>query len=339
MKDTTGVQTARWGIMGTGNIARKAMVPAIKESRECELHAIASRNIDRARAFADEHKIPRVYGSYRDLLKDPDVEFVYLPLPNHIHHKWVVDCAKKGKNVLCEKPIAVKPEQVEDIIEVAGDYGVTVMEGFMYRFHPQTLRVKEMLEEGEIGDPALFRGWFSFPLAYQDREDDIRWKEEMGGGSLFDLGTYLVNTARYTLGDEPTEVWAEQSFHPDHSAEAETRAVLKFPGGRTAIIDSSFRLNYQAAYELASGRGRIRAENAYNPGRGTDVTVELTSDGVRRMESFGRVNEYRREAEHLVSCARDGSTPMVSLQDSLNNTRVLKAIRLSARHDKWISVK
>lgn len=338
MNSNSSERPARWGIMGTGNIAKKAMVPAIRESNLSELYAIASRNIDRARAFGQEYEVPRAYGSYRDLLKDPDVEFVYLPLPNHIHHKWVVESAKKGKNVLCEKPIAVNPGQVEDIIEVAEDCGVTVMEGFMYRFHPQTLRVKELLDDGEIGSPTLFRGSFTFPLLYQDREDDIRWKEEMGGGSLFDLGTYLVNAARYTLDDEPVEIWGEQYFHPDHSAEAETQAILKFPGDVVAIIDSSFRLGHQASYELVSGEGRIRAENAYNPGKGSEGTIEVTANGGTWLEPFSWIDEYRLEVDHFVERARSGTSPAISLEDSLNNTRALKAIKLSARHRKWISV-
>src|SRR6056297_231377 len=147
---------AKWGIMGTGNIAKKALVPAIRESNVSELYAIASRNIDKAKKFSRAFSVPEAYGSYRDLLKDPEVEFVYLPLPNHLHHKWVIESAKKGKNVLCEKPIAINPAQVEDMMEATEENGVTLMEGFMYRFHPQVLRVKELLDAGAIGRPNVF---------------------------------------------------------------------------------------------------------------------------------------------------------------------------------------
>lgn len=338
MEGTEEIRPAKWGIMGTGDIAKRELVPAIKKSDKAQLFAIASRNIDRARGFAENFGIPHFHGSYRDLLKDPDVEFVYLPLPNHLHHKWVIESARKEKNVLCEKPIALEPAQVEDMMDVAEEYDVTVMEGFMYRFHPQTLRVKELIEKGRIGTPTVFRGNFSFPLLYCDRDDDIRWKEEMGGGSLNDLGTYSVNTARYTLGSEPTEVWGEQYYHPDHSAEAETRAILKFPNERVAIINSSFRLTEQAMYELVSGSGRIYAKHTYNPGEGTDITIEITKDGVHHMEPIVHENEYTKEIDHLVDCVRTDTTPKVSLQDSLNNTKVLDAIRRSARSEKWVKV-
>lgn len=338
MIELDDVQPAKWGIMGTGNIARKALVPALKESESSKLDAIASRNLDRAKEFAEEFEIPKAFGSYRDLLKDTEVEFVYLPLPNHLHHKWVIESAKKGKNILCEKPIALSVKEVEDMIEVSEENEVTLMEGFMYRFHPQTLRVKELVDQGEIGKPNFFRGSFSFPLILQDRGDDIRWKEEMGGGSLMDLGTYSVNTVRYLFDDEPTEVFATQSYHPDYSAEAATQAILKFRDGRMGIIDSSFVLSFKASYEVVSDIGKIHADNTYNPGVSNEATVRVTTDGVTELESFGGINEYREEVDHLVSCAHQGNHPKIFLMDSLHNTEVLVAIRESARKNKWVSL-
>lgn len=336
MKNTN--DNAAWGILGTANIARGALVPGIKGAENSELLGIASRNGDKARRFGEEYGIPNYYSSYEKLLEDPEIEFVYIPLPNQLHYRWTIAAAKAGKHVLCEKPLGTNAKEVEEMFEVAEREGVALMEAFMYRFHPQTRRVKELLDSGVIGEPMFFRGAFSFPLITEDRDDDIRWKKEMGGGSLMDLGTYSVNTVRYLFDEEPERVFARSSAHPDHTAEAETQAILEFSSGKTAMIDSSFLLADRANYEVASRKGKIQACDTYGPQRGKKLSIEITRENTEEIETIEGVDEYSLEVEGFVESVRQGKVPRVSREDSLNNARTLDALKAAAKEDSWIGL-
>ncbi len=329
---------AGWGILGTANIARGALVPGIKGAKNSELLGVASRNEEKARKFAEEYGIPAYYSSYEELLADEGIEFVYIPLPNHLHHRWTIAAAEAGKHVLCEKPLGTSAKEVEEMFAVAEREGVTLMEAFMYRFHPQTLRVKELLDSGLIGEPKFFRGAFSFPLITEDREEDIRWKAEMGGGSLMDLGTYSVNTVRYLFDEEPERVFGRSSAHPDHTAEAETQAILEFPSGKTATIDSSFLLTDRANYEVASSKGKIKAFETYGPQRGKRLRIEINRENTAEIETVEGVDEYALEVEGIVESARQGKVPRISREDSLNNARVLDAVKEAADEAGWVEV-
>jgi predicted dehydrogenase len=329
---------AKWGILGTANIAKKALVPGIRDAKSSELYAVGSRDAGRAEQFGAEFDIPKSYGSYEELLDDPRVEFLYIPLPNHLHHKWSIEAVKQGKHVLCEKPLAVNTEEVREMFAAAEENDVKLMEGFMYRFHPQVQRVKELIERGEIGEPKFFRGAFSFPMVAQDREDDIRWKEEMGGGSVMDLGTYSINTVRFLFGEDPSRVFARSAYHPDHTAEAETQAIMEFPDGKTATFDSSFLLSDRANYEVASDSGSIRAFNTYGPGRGKRVNIEVIRGDSREQETLGPVNEYALEVDELVNAAHEDCQPLITPEDSVNNARVLDAIGKSAEKEAWVKI-
>lgn len=329
---------AKWGILGTANIAKKALVPGIRNSQSSQLYAVGSRDEAKAEKFAEEFEIPESYGSYEALLGDPEVEFIYIPLPNHLHHKWTINAAKKNNHVLCEKPLAVNQKEVKEMFEAADEHGVKLMEAFMYRFHPQVLRVKELVEEGTIGEPTFFRGAFSFPLVTEDREDDIRWKEEMGGGSVMDLGTYSINTVRYLFGEEPVKVFANSSYHPNHSAEAETQTIMEFPGGKTATFDSSFLLDNRANYEIVGRSGAIRSFDAYAPGRYKRLNVEIEQGNTKEIETVKGVDEYALEVDELVASVSEGRTPRITPEDSINNARTLDAVKQSAEEETWVEV-
>lgn len=329
---------AKWGILGTAKIARESLIPGLRDSNSSKLAAIASRSKEKAKDFAEKFNVPKSYGSYEELLNDDQLEFVYIPLPNHVHTEWSIKAARAGKHVLCEKPLGTSAKEVEEAFEAAKQEGVKLMEGFMYRFHPQTRRVKSLLNQGEIGEPRFFRGAHSFSLVTQDREDDIRWKEEMGGGSLMDLGTYSVNTVRYLFAEEPTRVTARQSFHPDHTAEAETQAILEFSKGKTATIDSSFLLDHRANYEIVSKRGRIKAFNTYNPGLGKKTRIEIKKGNMVEEETLKSKNEYALEVDELVEAARENREPLLGPKESINNARALEAIKESADKRNWVEV-
>lgn len=329
---------AKWGILGTAKIAREALIPGLRDSNRSKLAAIASRNKEKAKEFAEKFNVPKSYGSYEELLNDNQLEFVYIPLPNHLHTKWSIKVARAGKHVLCEKPLGTSKKEVKEAFEAARQEGVKLMEGFMYRFHPQTRRVKALLNQGEIGEPRFFRGAHSFSLVTQNREDDIRWKEELGGGSLMDLGTYSINTVRYLFSEEPKRVTARQTVHPDHTAEAETQAILEFPEDKTATFDCSFFLDHRANYEIIGKTGGIKAFNTYNPGLGRKTRIEIKKGNLVEEETIKGVNEYALEVDELVEAARENRGPLLGPEKSINNARALEAIRESAEKRDWVEV-
>ena len=183
-----------WGILGTARIASERLIPAFKESRISKLIAVASRDQERAGQFASRNGIESAYGSYDELLADDSIEAVYIPLPNHLHLEWTLKAIKAGRHVLCEKPLAGSAADAVKMFSAAEEQGVVLLEGFMYRFHAQTKRVEELLEEGAVGLLRLIRVAHSFPLILQDRDSDFRWRKESAGGSLADLGVYCVDT-------------------------------------------------------------------------------------------------------------------------------------------------
>lgn len=318
-----------WGILGTAKIAERELVPALQESETANLLAIASRKLIKAKRFAAKHRIPRAYGSYEELLKDPDIEAVYIPLPNHLHYKWTIKAAELGKHVLCEKPLARSVDEVTEMFAACEANHVLLMEGFMYRFHPQTQRVQELLKQKVIGEPRLIRVAHSFPLHLLDREEDFRWQMETGGGNLLDLGVYCIDTARYLFQADPIRAFATSSYDSKHSAEAETRGILEFPGNRVATVDSSFLLTTRKEYEVVGAKGRIRALVPYNPGRGKDNKIEVTIQGKRTLETIKARNEYRLEVDHFSGCITDKTPPGVSKESSIANIRVLHALEES----------
>jgi len=319
-----------WGILGTARIAAERLIPAFHESEIAELVAVASRNRDRGTSFANKHRIPKAYACYDELLADDSIDAVYIPLPNHLHREWAIRAMVAGKHVLCEKPLSTSATDGIAMFEESEKNNVLLMEGFMYRFHPQTRRVRELLAKGTIGRPRLIRVAHSFPLHLQDKDKDFRWREEAGGGSLADLGVYCVDTTRHLFSADPARVFAASSYHPDHSAEAETRAILTFPDDRVAVFDSSFLLTGRREYEVVGDEGRITAFDTYNPGRGVDVKIETEVMGKKILEKIDAKNEYLLEVDHFSTCILQNEDPVISCQDSIGNLRVLDALRESA---------
>ena len=327
----TTEKKVRWGILSTARIAAERLIPAFHESEIASLIAVASRDKERAEQFASKHRIAQAYANYEELLADRSIDAVYIPLPNHLHREWAIRAIDAGKHVLCEKPLSTSATDGMAMFEASEKNNVLLMEGFMYRFHPQTQRVRELLAKGTIGQPRLIRVAHSFPLILQDRDDDFRWSKEAGGGSLADVGVYCVDTARYLFSTDPVQVFAESTYHPEHSAEAETRAILSFPDNRAAVFDSSFLLTGRREYEVVGDKGRITAFNTYNPGRGVDVRIEVVTMGSKAVEEIDAKNEYRLEVDHFSTCILRNEPPLISREDSISNLRTLDALRESAR--------
>jgi predicted dehydrogenase len=311
------------------------LIPGIARSSEGALHALASRNIAVARTWAREFGIPRAYGSYAELLTDPEIDAVYIPLPNELHRPWVVAAADAGKHILCEKPLALAASEAIAMVEHARNRSVILMEAFMWRHQERSLRIRQLVRDGAIGDLRLVRSSFSFPIA----PDDWRLDPSRGGGALWDVGCYAVNTARFFTGEEPSRFRALANFGPT-GVDLTLAATLEFPGGVLATIDCSFEQPFRCQFELSGTRGLIDVPLAYLPAEGTKPTatlVQIVSDknadstpqGSTLLE-FEPVNQYTAMVDHFAQCvfagtlidpAEDGQAQMLALDNVLASAR------------------
>jgi xylose dehydrogenase (NAD/NADP) len=316
-----------WGILGTARINRR-LIPPLQASPRNRLRAVASRDAGRAAAYAREWGIERAYGSYEELLEDGEIDAVYIPLPNHLHAEWAVRAARAGKHVLCEKPLALTVAEVDAMAAAAGERGVVLTEAFMYRHHPQTLRVKQLVDEGEIGEPRFVRGSFSFPLT---RPGDVRLDPAMGGGALWDVGCYPVSFTRFVLGAEPLEVVGHATLGSTGIDETFVGQMV-FPGGVLAQFDCGFRAPYRTQMEIVGGEGRVLIPDPWVPGAGAPLLV-IRGD-VRQQVVVDGEDRYRLEIEDLADAALDARPPRVSLAESRGNVATLAALLDSAREGR-----
>ena len=322
----------RWGLLGTARI-NKALYEPLKISKRNQLLAVASRSRERADQYAREGKIPRAYGSYSDLLADPDIDVVYNPLPNHLHAEWTVKAVQAGKHVLCEKPLALSVAEVDAIAAAAGQHDRVVAEAFMYRTHPQTIRVKEIVAEGKLGRVRMVRGSFTFVLT---NPDDYRLSPEMGGGSLWDVGCYPLSYTRMLLGAEPLEVFGWQAPGPTCVDESFV-AQLRFPGEVYAQFDCSFVIPYHVYIEVVGDVGTLIIPTPFNPG--SRETLYLSSGGKTvRIPVKGPI-PYLSEVEDMADAILLGKPSRVSLADSRGNTQAITALYESARTGRPVPVK
>ena len=325
------MRTLKWGILSTANIASKMMVPALHETDVSELVAVASRDEQKARQWADDHEIPRAYGSYEALLEDLEIDAVYVPLPNHLHREWTIRAAEAGKHVLCEKPLGLNAAECREMIEACEKNGVVLMEAFMYRYHAQFNRLKDLVDSDVVGTPSLVRASFCFPLASFQRPEDIRWRPEMGGGSLMDVGCYAVNVSRALFEAEPTEAFARSYQHPDFpGVDASLQGLLTFPGSRVAMIDASFVVNAQQTVEVSGPEGLIRATGIFNPPR-PNVELAISNGTATQTETFDWRYRFHREVEHFSMCVQEGRTPDTDGEHAVGNMRTIEALLESAR--------
>ena len=314
----------RWGFLSTARINR-ALIPPLRVSGRNQLVAVASRSIAQAKAYAEEWDIPLAFGSYEDMLAAPDIDVIYNSLPNALHAEWTIKAAQAGKHVLCEKPLALSPEEVDAVAEAARQAGVFVAEAFMYRHHPQTLRLKEMVEEGVIGRLQLIRGSFTFPLL--DRQN-VRLAPELGGGSIWDVGCYPISYARFLAGTEPVEVFGWQVTGP--SGVDETFAgQMRFPGEVLAQFDSGFQSPVRTHLEIVGSEGSINVPTPFKPG--VNEVIELWRDNEVQPMAIPGQELYMGEVEDMADAVILGKSPRVSLEDSRGNVIAILAL-LQAAH-------
>ncbi|ELY53887.1 oxidoreductase domain-containing protein [Natronococcus amylolyticus DSM 10524] len=314
-----------FGIIGTAGIARKSVLPAIDAS-EHAVGAVASRDLERARAFADEFDIPRSYGAYGELLEDGGIDAVYIPLPNTAHAEWTIRAADAGLDVLCEKPLAVDADQARDVAARCEDRGVTLMEAFMYRYHPRTERAIELARE-ELADVRSVSAAFKFPL-FGD-PDNVRLDPDLAGGSLMDVGCYAVSAARQFLG-EPDRVYAHTHDSRAVGVDTELAGILEYHDGASARIASGFDTQKVQRCRVEAANGWLEVEDAFDAPLEEPLELEYRIDGRHAVETFDPVDHYRLQVERFADYVESGARPRTDADEAVANMRVIDALYESA---------
>ncbi len=317
--------TIRWGVLGVANIATGTVIPAIQQAEGCEVAAIASRSSERAAAAATRLGIPRAHGSYEELLADPDIDVVYVPLPNHLHATWAIRALQAGKHVLCEKPLARTVAEAEPMVEVAERTGRKLMEAFMYRFHPQWDLARSIIAEGRIGPVRMVNSWFAYPA---QPEGDYRNMPDAGGGVLLDIGCYCISASRFLFGSEPAVVGGAMR-RDHHGVDIATAGILRFPEGEAVFFCGGDHADDQGVH-ITGTTGTITIPQPFtaDPRRPGTVVV-TTQDGEERLSSE-IANSYTREAERFADAVRRDLPVPTPLDDAIANLRAIEAVAAAA---------
>ncbi|MCA1032678.1 Gfo/Idh/MocA family oxidoreductase [Bacillus timonensis] len=314
----------RFGILSTANIAQKALIPAMQRSKLVELVAISSGS-GKAKEVGEKFNIPKYYDSYHELLNDKEIDAVYIPLPNHLHKEWVFEAARYGKHILCEKPLALTSLDAEEMFAFCKTQNVVLMEAFMYQFHPQHKRVKELISSGEIGTVKQIRSTFSFPLSME--ADNIRLNKDIGGGVVYDVGCYCINVSRLITGEEPTEIKATASIHPELNVDTSACGILKFESGILASFDCSFEQPFKEQYEIVGTKGSIQIPFAFRPDRfeNGNVPIYVTNENGKR-EEMVHGDQYLLQVNHFVESIQQGNEPIYNSEKTINNMKVIEEV-------------
>lgn len=320
----------RWGILGVARINRALVAPLASGGHR--LVAVASRTAAKAEAYAATHGIARAYGSYDALLADPDVDAVYIPVPNSLHAELSIRAAQAGKHVLCEKPLALSADEVRAIAAAAEAHRVVVTEAFMYRHHPVVTEARALVQAGAIGRVLGVRGAFTF---LHDRPDDVRFEPALGGGCLWDVGCYPVSFARTVLGQRPLAAQGAAVWSP-RGVDLTFFGQVHFADGVVAQVLSSFEMPFRTEMEVLGTEGRLYVPHPFKPDA-TDVIELVRGDEVERIEVTGPAL-YQGEVDDVAEAARTGRPPRVTLDDSLDNTETLVALLASARSGATVTL-
>lgn len=318
----------RFGVLSTANIGRNRVNPALRESRNALLLAVASRDASRAREFAAQTAIPRHYASYEALLCDPEIEAVYIPLPNSMHKEWTIRAAEKGKHVLCEKPLATTTADAREMKAAAEGNGVTLMEAFMYRFHPRTLKLLELAAGPGAGEIKVVRSAFTFKLL---REGNYRFFPELGGGALLDLGCYCVDASRLLARSDPVEAQAFAEWN-EAGVDMQLVGTLRFANGVVAQFDCSFLLERREFVEAAGQDGAfLSPSETFACTLGETEIVERHGMAPATRHGVQGADHYRLMVEHFADVVRGAATPRHHIDESITNLAAIEALYASAR--------
>jgi xylose dehydrogenase (NAD/NADP) len=319
----------RWGVLSTANIGRAAVIPAIQRSGNGKVIAVASRNEEKARLFADDLGIPRALGSYKALLAAEDIEAVYIPLPNSLHREWTIKAAEAGKHILCEKPLALNAAECDEMEMAARRHGVLLMEAFMYRFHPQTEKVLQLIRQGAIGTVRLIHAAFTFRLAH--RATNIRLQPDLGGGALMDVGCYCVNVSRTMAGKEPVEVQAYAHW-AETGVDEQLVGTLRFADGLLAQFDCALNLERREMYQVVGTDGHLDVPQAFLPGSADTTIIQRHGRRTETIHTILGVDEYQLMVEHFADCILHQSPVRYPPSEAAANMQAIEALYRSTRN-------
>jgi predicted dehydrogenase len=326
----------RWGVLSTSQFALKLAVPAMQKSEWCDIRAIASRDRKKAEEAARRMGIPKAYGSYEELLQDPEIEAIYNPMPNHLHVPWSIKAAEGGKHVLCEKPLSVTVAEARELQRVQEKTGMKIGEAFMVRTHPQWLRARELVRSGRIGELRSIAGYFSY---FNRDAGNIRNNPDIGGGGLLDIGCYPITTSRLIYGEEPTRVVSLIERDPEMKIDRLASVILDFPSGHAIFTCSTQVVPYQRI-NLIGTKGRIEIEIPFNAPNDRPCRIFIDDGGdlsgkTISTETFPVCDQYTLQGNLFSRAIRENLEVPVPVTDAVKNMAVIEAAFRSAESGRW----
>ena len=331
-------QTVRWGIVSTAGIAENAFIPALRQTQRGELVAVASRDRTRAEAFAQKHDIPVVFDDYASLLESDEIDAIYNPLPNSLHAEWTIAAAEKGKHVFCEKPLALTPAQAQTMVDACKKAGVVFFEAFVFLYHPQTMRLRQILDSGRIGKLIQVEAHIDANIFGRPNiETNIRLSKELVGGALMDMGCYPITFARFAFGEDPTAVQADCYIHPKYGVDTRDALILSFPGERTAALLASFHSDGGPGAILFGENGHIEAPHPYHPPAQSRFVVHSGNQTETHTFDTG-VLPFAPAIEHFHDCILDGVEPISTAENAAGTLAVINAAWESGRTGQRVTL-
>ncbi|MDQ2714462.1 MAG: Gfo/Idh/MocA family oxidoreductase [Chloroflexota bacterium] len=323
----------RWGVLSTAAIGTGKVIPAMQRGTYCQVDALASRDLEKARAAAGRLGIPKAYDSYEELLADPQIDAIYNPLPNNLHVPWSLKALQAGKHVLCEKPIALSAAEGQELVDAASQYPqLKVMEAFMYRHHPQWQLARRLVAEGRIGALRTIHSFFSY---YLDDPDNIRSMAGMGGGGLLDIGCYTISVARFIFAAEPRRVCGIVEYDPRLHVDRLASAILDFGAG-TATFTCSTQLTSYQRVTIFGTRGRIEIEIPFNAPPNVPCKIWLQQDDETEEIELPICDQYTIQGDLFARAVLDNTPVPTPLEDAVANMKVIEAIVQSAQSGTWV---
>ncbi len=324
----------RWGVLSTADIGAAKVIPAMQQGSYGEITAIASRDLAKAQAVAARLGIPTAYGSYEDLLADPEIDAVYNPLPNHLHVPWSIKALEAGKHVLCEKPVALTAAQAQELADAAARYPrLKVMEAFMYRFHPQWRRARQLVADGAIGELRTVQSFFSY---YLDDPTNVRNMAGIGGGGLMDIGCYNISLSRFIFDAEPRRVLGIVEYDPRFNTDRLASGILDFGGG-TATFTCSTQLTPYQRVNIFGTEGRVEIEIPFNAPPDKPCRIWHQRGDTIEEIVFDVADQYTIQGDLFARAVLDDTPVPTPIADAVANMRVLDAIVRSGQSGAWVS--
>ena len=323
-----------WGILSTANIGVGKVIPGMQKGEYCEISAISSRDFQKAKEAANKLNIQKAYGSYEELLNDPEIDAVYNPLPNDMHVPWTIKALQAGKHVLCEKPIGMNAEEAGLLLNTTQKYpDIKVMEAFMYRFHPQWVKTKSMVKEGKIGEIKNIQSFFSY---FNINPNNIRNKVGNGGGALMDIGCYCISFPRFILDREPVRVISTIDLDPEMKTDRLTSGILDFSFGVTAGFTCSTQLMPYQRVNIIGTSGRIEVEIPVNTPPDEKTKILLFTKEKNEEIVFDAVDQYTIQGDAFSKAVLENTELPTPLYDAVNNMKVIDAIIKSSETNDWV---